>query len=272
MLPAGPRKRRWWLVGLVVAWIAVLGGLSVWSVRHEKATVPEQRDIADAVPELQQAAGVLVSAADGDGRALVLGELELIGNCRITPVRSGVVAARDLTVYVRDGEARTALEAIADGLPPGYRAELASDKGGTRLGLHADAGNFIGIDGNVDATAKVLTLRLSSGCRPGNDRIPGETDPAAGAPPAAFAAVLAALGGDAAASPEVQAVNRPDGGVAASWSVEVDEPADLARRLRTVSAGATLLRSDASAWAYRTGDTSVVVVPDGTNVRVTVTQ
>ncbi|GIM93577.1 hypothetical protein Ato02nite_053700 [Paractinoplanes toevensis] len=249
----------------------MLGGLSVWSVGHEKASVPEQRDIADAVPELQQAAGVLITAADGDGRALVLGGLELIGNCRITPLRSGVVAARDLTVYVPEGAARTALEAIADGLPPGYRAELASDKGGTRLGFHADAGNFIGIDGKAEATAKVLTLRLSSGCRPDSDRIPGETDPDAGAPPAAFQAVLAALGGGTAA-PEVQAVNRPDGGVAASWSVELDEPADLAGRLRTVSAGAALLRSDASAWAYRAGDTSVVVVPDGKNVRVTATQ
>ncbi|GIF24190.1 hypothetical protein BJ973_007670 [Actinoplanes tereljensis] len=264
-------KRRWWLVGLVAAWAVVLGGLSVWSVRHEKASVPEQRDIADAVPELQQAAGVLFAAADADGRALVLGGLELIGDCRITPVRSGVVAARDLTVYVRDGEARTALDAIANGLPPGYLAEVAANKGGTRLGFHADAGNFIGIDGNAEATAKVLTLRLSSGCRPDSDQIPGETDPGAGAPPAAFDAVLAALGGGRA-TPEVQAVNRPDAGVAASWSVELDEPADLAQRLRLVSAGATLLRSDASAWAYRTDNTSVVVVPDGKQVRVTVTQ
>jgi hypothetical protein len=213
---------------------------------------------------------VLFAAADGDDRALVLGRLELIGDCRITPVRKGVVAARDLTVYVREGEARTALDEIAARLPKGYRTEVVATQGGTKLGFHADAGNFIGIDSAADATAEMVTLRLSSGCRPTSEHIPGETDPSAAAPPASFAAVVAALGGGA--ETVVRAVSLPDNDVAASWSTEVDEPGDLRERLRLVSAGATVLRDDASAWVYRTGGDSVVVVPDGTKVRVTVSQ
>ncbi|WP_203814997.1 hypothetical protein [Paractinoplanes ferrugineus] len=260
-------KRRRLLIGAVIAWIVVLVGLSIWSVEREPATVPEQRDIAHAVPELQQAAGTLFTAADGDGRALVLGELELIGDCRITPVRSGTEAARDLTIYVADGGAKAALDQIAAGLPKRYQAYSISTKGGTRLTFHADAGNFIGIDGRVDATAKVLTLRLTSGCRPDSDDIPGEADPSAGAPPAVFGAVLAALSGEATSVPATTAVPG-----ATSWTVALDEPTDLQERLRKVSAGAAVIRGDASVWAYRTGDDSVVVVPDGKRVRVTVSQ
>jgi hypothetical protein len=261
LLRRGGRRR--WLVGLVVGWIVVLVGLSVWSVDHESATVPEQRGIAVAVPELQQAAGVLFAAADGDGRAPVLGGLELIGDCRITPVRKGVEAAREVTVYVGEGQAKAALDGIVARLPASYQASAVATRGGTRLSFHADAGNFIGIDGASEATAKVLTLRLTSGCRPGSDDIPGEADPSAGAPPAVFGAVLAALGG--AAAPETTAVHG-----AASWTARLDEPTDLQERLRKVSAGAAVIRGDANAWVYRTGADSVVVVPDGTKVRVTV--
>jgi hypothetical protein len=261
-------KRRRWLVGVVAAWVVILLGLAVWSVGHESATVPEQRSIEEAVPELQQAAGALFAAADGDGRALALGELETLGDCRITPVRQGVEAVRELTVYVAEGQAKAVLDEIAKGLPARYRAGVLASHGGTRLGFHADAGNFIGIDSSADATAKVLTLRLTSGCRPGDDQAVDGADPVAGAAPVSFEAVMRALGGTA--TPHVDAVPGPDGGVAASWSADVDEPADLSERLRTVSAGATIVRNDASAWAYRTGDSSVVIVPDGQKVKVTV--
>jgi hypothetical protein len=40
--------------------------------------------------------------------------------------------------------------------------------------------------------------------------------------------------------------------------------------MRTVSAGATIVRSDDAAWAYRKNGVSVVVVPDGQQVRVSV--
>jgi len=267
-IPQPAKKRRRWLVGLVVGWMVVVVVVGSWSVWHSPATVPEQRDIAQAVPELQQAAGVAYAAADGDGRVVVLGELELIGDCRITPVRHGYVAARDLTVYVREGDARAILDAIAGALPAAYRAEVSEGRGGTRLGMHADAGNFIGIDTALDATAKAITLRLTSGCRPGPASAVDRRDPAAAAAPAELTTVLAALGVKEPAAPRVRAVACPDGGVAASYAVEVPPPADLATRMRAVSAGATVVRSDDAAWAYRKNGVSVVVVPDGEQVRV----
>src|SRR3954454_8736702 len=178
------RRRRGWLVGIVAGWIVGVAGLGTWAVWHSPATVPEQRDIAQAVPELQRAAGVVYAAADGDGRVVVLGELELIGDCRITPVRHGYIAARDLTVYVREGDARPILDAIAGALPEAYQAEVSRSRGGTRLGMHADAGNFIGIDTALDATTKTITLRLTSGCRPGPVSAVDKRDPGAAAAPA----------------------------------------------------------------------------------------
>jgi len=264
----GASKRRWWLVGIVVGWIVVLVGLSVWSVRHDPATVPEQRDIADAVPELQRAAGVLFAAADGDGRVVVLGGLEFVADCRITPVRHGLVAARDLTVYVRAGEAESTLRSVAAGLPAAYRADVFATRGGTRLTLHADAGNFIGVDTATDAGAKVLTLRLTSGCRPEGSHPPDDADPPIGPAPAALGTVLRALGPDVP-EPRTQSVACPDGAVAGSYRVDdLVKPADFADRLKTVSAGATVVRSDESVWAYRTGGDSVVVTPDGDGLRV----
>jgi hypothetical protein len=161
------------------------------------------------------------------------------------------------------------LDAIAGALPGAYRAEVSESRGGTRLGMHADAGNFIGIDTALDATAKAITLRLTSGCRPGPAGAVDRRDPAAAAAPAELRTVPAALGANGAA-PRVRAVACPDGGVAASYAVEVPPPADLATRMRAVSAGATIVRSDDAAWAYRKNGVSVVVVPDGKQVRVSV--
>jgi len=266
--PPPGRKRRRWLISLVFGWIAVVVVVGTWSVWHSPPTVPEQREIAQAVPELQRAAGVVFAAADGTGRVVVPGELELIGDCRITPVRHGYVAARDLTVYVREGDARAMLDAIAGALPESYQAHVSESRGGTRLGMHADAGNFIGIDTTLDATAKAITLRLTSGCRPGPAGSVDRRDPGAAAAPAELATVLTGLGAVEPA-PQVRAVACPDGGVAASYVVQVPPPADLASRMRTVSAGATIVRSDDAAWAYRKNGVSVVVVPAGEQLRVT---
>ncbi|WP_433371234.1 hypothetical protein ACQPZX_47070 [Actinoplanes sp. CA-142083] len=262
-----PKRRRWWMLGTVAGWIVVLAVLATWSVWHSPATVPEQRDIGDAVTELQRAAGVVYSAAGKGGEVVVLGDLDLIGDCRITPVRHGYVAARDLTLYVRPGEAEAALEGIADALPAAYQAGVALTRGGTRVAFHADAGNFIGIDAASDAETKVLTLRLTSGCRPGPVEGVDKSDPAATAP-AELKTVLSALGGTG--TPEARAIGCPGGGVAGSYTVEVPEANDWQARMRAAAAGAEILRSDEGGWAYRKGSESVVVVADGKTLRVSV--
>jgi len=248
----------------------VIGGLAVWSVGHEPATVPEQRDIGQAVPELQRAAGVVFAAAGGPGRAVVLGELTFSRDCRVTPVRDGLIAEREVTVYVRTGEARAALDAIAAGLPPKYQADVAVGRAGTRFSLHADAGNFIGIDAESDAGAPAVTIRLSTGCRPTGSGDPDRGDPSARPAPALLEAVLTALAASSGdAPPAVRAVACPAGGVAATYVVDgVAAPSDLAGSLRRMDAG--VVRADSEVRAYRTGNDSVVIEPDGARLRVSV--
>lgn len=256
-------RRRGWLVAVVAAWIAVLAVLAVWSVDNEPPSVPEQRTLEQALPELARATGAVLAAAGGPGRAVVLQRLDTSATCDVTPVREGVDATRDVTVHVRDGEARAALDGIAAGLPAAYRAAVTSGRAGTKLSLHADAGNFIGIDADAEAVGKVLTVRVSTGCRPLAGDGPDPEDPAAGPPPA----VLAALGAEG--EPGVRAVVCPSGKVGATWTV--DAPAGLAGRIERWGRTASLVRADSSVRAYRTGDESVVVVPDGDRLRVSVT-
>ncbi|MEU8815866.1 hypothetical protein [Actinoplanes sp. NPDC048796] len=267
--PGGPAQRRWWLIGVVGAWIVVVAALAVWSVGHERATVPEQRAIALAVTDLQRAAGALVAAAEGPGRAVVLGELELVDGCRVTPVREGVAGARDVTVHVPRGELRTTMESISKALPGGYRTELGEGRGGTRLSFHSDAGDFIGIDGTAEATAQVLTLRLSTGCRPRSDDL-DRRDPPAGSAPALFQRTVQALGqGD---TPETFAALCPNKSVVATYvAAGVPMSKDLAAALATVTDGAEVIRADKSVRAYRVGPDSLVVSPDGDLLKVSVT-
>src|SRR5690349_5480319 len=116
-------RRRLWTAVVVTGWVAVLLAVSLWSVRRDPPTVPEQRGIAEAVPELQRAAGALFAAARADESALRLGELR-VEDCSITPVRPGSVASRELTVVVPEGDARAALDRIAAGLPASYGASV----------------------------------------------------------------------------------------------------------------------------------------------------
>jgi hypothetical protein len=224
--------------------------------------VPEQRDIAQAVPELEKAAGAVFAAADGPGRAVVLGDLVIAEGCRITAVRDGAVAIRDITVHVRKGEARDALESIASGLPGAYEADVVAGRAGTRFSLHADAGNFIGIDADSDTAAEAVRVRVSSGCRPLAAEEVAPADPSAGPAPGALTSVLTLLGapGDDAV---VSAVACPAGGVAGTYTVEgVAAPADVAERLTGD------MRDGPEVWAFRTGNDSVVVTRDGARLQI----
>jgi hypothetical protein len=198
--PPGKWRRRRVLLWGAVAWGVVVAALAVWSVGHSPATVPEQRTIGQAMPELQQAAGVVFAAATGPGRAVVLGGLQVASGCRVTPVRHGDSVSRDVTVYVRAGEQSGDIEAIAAALPSRYQVQVTPSRGGTRFVLHADAGNFIGIDLDATVGDAALTLRVSSGCRPigadGVDRV----DPKAGAAPEALSEALTALTAPAVAA------------------------------------------------------------------------
>jgi hypothetical protein len=267
--PVRPR-RRWLLIGIVTAWVLVLAGLAVWSIRNDPPTVPEQRDIAYALPVLQRATGAMLAAAQGADRAVVLGELRLARGCRITPVRDGIEATRDVTVYVQADRAHPTLDAIAAGLPDSYRARVAQSGGGTRVALHADGGGYVAVDADTPADAQVFTLVASTGCRPVADTAPGSVNPPPGPEPAALRDVLGALG--AAGTPTVRTTGCPGGATAGTYTVDnVAAPADLGGALQPVVNGATVVRADPRGWAYRIGEVSVVVTADGGRLQVNAT-
>ena len=268
--PAAPPRRRWWLIGVVAAWALVLGLVAIWSAAHDPPTVPQQRTIAEALPVLQQATGAVLAAATGPGRAVVLGKTKLADGCRITPVRDGVEATRDVTMYVPVGQARQVLDSVAKGLPSGYRARVAGAASGARVGLHADAGSYVAIDADTLANAQVVTLEVSTGCRPAAGTALDLAEPRTGAPPIAYTAALRALGVDGETT--ATAVACPDGGAAATYTVERRwTPADLGRSLQPALGGATVVRADPDGWAYRSGPDSVVVLRDGTTLHVSAT-
>ena len=279
--PVGSTRRRW-LIVVVAAWVLVLAGLAVWSIRHDPPTVPEQRDIARALPGLQRAAGVMLAAAQGPGRAVVLGELHLARGCRITPVRDGVEGTRAVTVYVQADQARRVLDAIAAGLPDGYRTRVAQSGNGSRVELQADAGGYVAVDADTLADAQVFRLEASTGCRPVSDTEPESADPPAGSPPAVLATALKALGTPATPAPATPApatpapatrtIICPAGGNASTYTVgNLAAPADLGGALQAVFGGATVVRADPRGWAYRIGDDSVVVLEDGGRLQASVT-
>ena len=258
---------------MVVAWALVLAGFAVWSVRHDPPTVPEQRDIAAALPVLERAVGVLIVAADAGERVVVLGELEFDRDCAITPVRAGVEASREVTVRVRADQAPAALDAIAGALPRDYAAVVRHNKAGTRHALRADAGEFVAIEGAADTKATVFTLRAGTGCRPlasGVDFAPAPS--AATEPPTAFRDAAQALGVTAAGATS-STVACPAGGKTARTVVADDlaAPVDLGRSLRDVVAGAEVVQADPHVWAYRIGEVSVVVSDSEGRARITAT-
>jgi hypothetical protein len=262
-------RRRWWLTGLVAAWVIVVAALGWWSVRTDPPTVPEQRSIADALPVLERATGAVMAAAAGDDRAITLGALRVRRDCGVTPVRDGIEAVREVTVYVPAGRALPVLTEIAAGLPTGFRAEAGDSSGGRRVGMHADAGEFVAIDAAADAGTQVVRIEVTTGCRPLADGVDlSAADRPAPAPPV-LARALAAVGGSGPARVREVACT---GGFARTYTVDgVSAPSDLGRSLQSVVTGRTVLRAEPDGWAYLVGSDSVVIERTGDTLRLSST-
>ncbi|UQU65372.1 hypothetical protein COUCH_03270 [Couchioplanes caeruleus] len=268
--PPPPERRptRWWLVAIVAAWALVLAGLAVWSVRNDPPTVPEQRDLGQALPVLHRTAGAVVAAADGPDRVIAIGAVTLDRACALTPVRDGVEAAQEVTVRVRPDEAFGVLDSIARALPRAYRPAIRHNVEDTRQVLRADAGEFVGVEAEVDAAATSFALRISTGCRPGS--APEEPPGPVAQPPAAFVAASRALGGSGTATGV--SVTCPDGRTATTATAgDLAAPKDLGRALRDVVAGALVIQAEPHAWAYRAGEVSVLVSDGDGTARVSAT-
>nr|BFE67500.1 hypothetical protein GCM10020092_008010 [Actinoplanes digitatis] len=128
------------------------------------------------------------------------------------------------------------------------------------------------MDATAGADATVLTLRVSTGCRPqapGVDLAP--SPPAAVETPPAFGAALGALGAGGAGVTASE-VACPGGGTARTVTADgLTAPADLGRALRVVTGGTAVVQADPHVLAYRDGAVSVVVSDSDGKARVTAT-
>ncbi|GAA0814819.1 hypothetical protein [Spirilliplanes yamanashiensis] len=257
--PAPPRRIRWWLVLLSAAWAVLLVALSVWAIRRDDPTVPEQRTLRQAYDPVHRAAGELLRAAAPAG-VVAFGPAQVERDCSLTPVRAGASATQEVVLRVRPGSGPGILDGIADRLPPSWDTAVRHRPDRDEHRLDADAGDFLAVDGRVEDGGSVVRLRVATGCRPEGDPLdwPGWTaaDPAPGD-------VLAALGG----TPAGPAAYALDCGARATVVEVRPAPADLAAALRDLATDPVQL--EPGAVAYRAGGTSVVVTAADGIARVT---
>jgi hypothetical protein len=266
-VPPGSGRRRWLRV-VAGVWAAVLLAAVFWSVRTDPPTVPEQRDIARALTVLRAASGSVAAVAQDERWTLSLGELRF-EDCSITPAWDGLDATREVTLYVPEGDARTALDAIAAGLPADYAAGVTASRGATRLTFFADAGEHVGIEAEAHSSDQVLRIRVFTGCRPGVAGL-DTSDPAAGPVPELLRSTVAAIGGGAEETTSSRALVCAGGGTLATFVADAG-PSTPDSGPRGLPDGTTPVWTDASGWAYRMGSESIVITSDRDRLRVTVT-
>jgi hypothetical protein len=266
--PDSAQRRGRWLRIVAGIWAAVLLAAVFWSVRTDPPTVPEQRDIAQALTALRSASGAVVTVAQDERWTLSLGELRF-EDCSITPAWDGRSATREVTLYVPEGDARTALDAIADGLPTDYAAWVTASRGATRLSLFADAGEHVGIEAEAHSTDQVLKVRVFTGCRPDVSGL-DSADPPAGPLPDLLRSTVAAVGAGAAEAPVSRVVVCSDGGTLATFVVDAG-PATPDSGPRGLPDGTVPVWADVTGWAYRMGSESVVITTGRDRLRVAVT-
>jgi hypothetical protein len=172
-------------------------------------------------------------------------------------------------VYTQEGSERALLDRLAAGVPRRYRARVTH---GTKTQtLAADAGNFVLVQGGVDAPGQVR-ISADTGCRP-LDRPVSEPAPTATADRAPVQAVLDALH----LRPDQWRTHRvscPRGGTL--WTVEAVTAAGTAPPPLPAAARATgdvavvLARNEV--YAYRSGPAGVAIrsVNGGLDVTSTV--
>ncbi|WP_407566915.1 hypothetical protein [Polymorphospora sp. A560] len=270
--PPAPRPRRW-LIAVGAAWAVVLLVLAYVSTRTDEPTVREQRGMAEAGPLADRVIGELV-AAGGTDVVAQLTPIRYRTGCRITPIRSGATLERGVAFRTTEADAPALLDRIADRLPPTWRAGTRHSEGGTVHSLRADAGDFVGVRGGVTSPG-VITLTVSTGCRPTSDDydptvrlaigLPVDTEPGR---------MLAAIGVTAAGGGGRESATCPGGGqVHTAWATGTGTPTGpLGDALAEVRPADAVVVTDApDGYAYRAGDTGVEVrVVDG-EVRATVT-
>lgn len=266
--PEKPWRAPRWLVVISIVWaIGLIASGAVYALRG-KSTVRGQTTIASAQPTVDQAIGNVVRAA-GTGPAVVVGPFARAASCHITPVRQGQEYVRTVDIYTPLGTESALLKAIANGLPPAYRARSGP---GNVLDLFADAGNYVGLIGSAPESSQI-EIRAETGCRePGSIAGPVAAPALGAAEMTPVRTVLSALGATATSTSAAQVACGGSGGVLRTVSAHV--PAG-----HVVNAlNATLLAlaphpiaATANLFAYRSGPVDVVATKDLSGVTVSAT-
>ncbi|HYU86835.1 MAG TPA: hypothetical protein VEK80_18665, partial [Kribbellaceae bacterium] len=165
--PAPTRRRRRWLLALLVAgWAVVVGGTALWSAAHDKPTAREQTTIAQALPTLDTAIADLVTAAGTDQTvAAISGYTQLDADCRVTTARSGSRFERAALLFTPAGTEPALLDRIAAGLPASYRPRVRHGGTASTHTLTVDAGDFVSVRATVPSPGTVR-VAADTGCRP----------------------------------------------------------------------------------------------------------
>jgi hypothetical protein len=239
------------MVGGLVAWALVLGGLAVRSHRTDPPTVREQRDLAAAVAVVNEAMGRTVGLA-GQHTVPVIMPIAIEKGCRITPFRDGATATGIVRVFTEDGGSRSFLERFAYSLPRSYQAVLSADGNSVR----ADAGEFVAVRAKLIVPGEVQ-VTATSGCRPDADEVdnvlpdsPRSEEPAA---------VLRQLGAGQIEQGSIAFAQCPFGNPATTAGAlghGVAEPLAAARKI----GGSGEILDGKQAYVYRRGETEGVVV------------
>jgi hypothetical protein len=249
------------VVGGLVAWTLVLGGLAVYSHRTDPPTVREQRDLTAGVTALDRAVGLTVGQA-GPRTVPVIMPVTIDEGCRITPLRSGATATGVVRFFTAAAGGEDFLTVLAASYPASYQVEVSTD----RKTLRADAGEFVALRGKVISPEEVQ-VTLTTGCRPVNTEVahlmpeyPQQAGPRE---------VLTALGATSVDSESIDFAVCPAGKPAVTASA-----VGHGLTAKPTSEGGDVVLNTAKVYAYRRSATeAVALVPTGEHdTRVYVTK
>jgi hypothetical protein len=256
-----------WLIILSVVWgVALLVSGIVYAV-HGKATVREQTTIVGALPVVDAATHNVIGSA---GPAVVaISGFDKIGDCKITPVRSGVSYGRTIDIYATPGTESALLRTVAAGLPASYRAHSGP---GNILDLYADAGDYVAVNGSGLAPGEI-EVRVVTGCRELGGRLPIVAAPVQGSAEMAPVQEVLTVFGIRAISTSAAEISCGSGrGVLRTVEAHTDQgqPGPLGAALATLAPAPFV--SSPNLLAYRSGSADVAVTTDSSGMTITATQ
>ncbi|MGC4748839.1 hypothetical protein ACLQ28_24755 [Micromonospora sp. DT201] len=266
--PAPARSWRRWLLAATAAWAVLLALLTWTSVRNDPPTVREQRTLDQAGPVVDRAVGELARAVGAAG-LLELGPARIASGCRVTPFADGARLRREVGALAPTGTEQAVLVGIAERLPASWRAGVGPGLDGPEL--HADAGEFVAVEGRPTVDGRVRLI-VDTGCRPVGSGYTAAPATAAGPEAAALTVALGALGRPGDAAPELVTAPCPGGGLArTARSAGGADPASSTEALAPLAGDAPLLDKP-PVYAYRTGPVTVLaeLSPDATRLAATV--